>query len=756
MVVGCVATLLVAAAPAAAVNLTPSQNPLPGSTFQAADGDQTPAPPLTDWETRQAAGEVVHAPDPNDADSAFKGGSKEDKPGDWDLTTEKGGVNPAKDNIRDAWASVDQPGGRTFAYLAYAREKENGTTFVTFELNRDSRVWNNGRAQIPCRRTGDVLISFEPQGNRASVVVSRWKTTATDAGTGCATKGSLTDATGLADGVDVQGAANTTDIPNSLPGAYGATIPKGRFGETGIDLAAVLEDAFGDRCMAYTSVWMHSRSSTSESSNMQDYVAPRPLDARTCAAAGTKFFDRDANGVRDPGEPGLARFEIFADYDGDGELDASEPYTVTDRRGRYVLDDIRPPGGSYTLRERLLRRTPRDWRCSHPGPVGPGPLGCGWGPIDVATEPYARDRDFGNWFPARLTVRKELYPPDDPGRFDLLVNGAVVLPSAGDGASLSLRVDPGNYTVNESAVPPTDPGAYTSATECKRGPRRRERTLGTSFGPFTLLAGGRITCTFRNLNTSGPEPVPAVAIDKTGPLTAQAGSTLEYRLFVENVGEVPFPAGTVDVTDPHCDEAPELAGKSDAAGDPDASPGTLDPGDTWEYRCSRGTPEPSVNCDVHVVSNTGTVAVTVDGDTLEDSSTIDTLLGCPPPPLEPAVPVEPGPPPSPVTPPGPTPPGAGVAGAVSLSPLRSCLRRGSVATIRGERISRVALFVGGRRIRGLSIRPLRHQVKIRLTRSFRPGRYRVTARIHFQRGSGTPPLVLVRRVRVCAPPRFTG
>ena len=32
---------------------------------------------------------------------------------------------------------------------------------------------------------------------------------------------------------------------------------------------------------------------------MQDYVAPQPLDARTCAAAGTKFFDRNANGQRD-------------------------------------------------------------------------------------------------------------------------------------------------------------------------------------------------------------------------------------------------------------------------------------------------------------------------------------------------------------------------------------------------------------------------------------------------------------------------
>ena len=111
----CIAILLAWAAPAAAADLDPSADPLTGSSFQAADGNQKPTRQFTDWATFQSAERVVHAPDPNDEDTAFKGGSKEDEPGDWDLTTEKGGVDPAKDNIRDAWAALDQPGGRTFA-----------------------------------------------------------------------------------------------------------------------------------------------------------------------------------------------------------------------------------------------------------------------------------------------------------------------------------------------------------------------------------------------------------------------------------------------------------------------------------------------------------------------------------------------------------------------------------------------------------------------------------------------------------------
>ena len=97
-----------------------------------------------------------------------------------------------------------------------------------------------------------------------------------------------------------------------------------------------------------------------------------------------------------------------------------------------------------------------------------------------------------------------------------------------------------------------------------------------------------------------------------------------------------------------------------------------------------------------------------------------------------------------------------MSGAAALSPLRSCLRRGSIVTIRGEHIRRVAVFAAGERVRGLGVRPLRHQVRIVLRRNYPPGRYRVRVAIRFERGAATAPLVLTRRVTVCARPRFTG
>jgi len=203
---------------------------------------------------------------------------------------------------------------------------------------------------------------------------------------------------------------NTVPIDNHLGGPV--SIPAFRFGEAALDLDALLGPAFAHGCYAFGSIWMHSRSSLPYTSQMQDYVAPKAIDLRTCAAEGTKFFDLDADGVRDPNEPGIPGFEIFADYDNDGMLDPGEPSTVSDSSGRYVLDDIH--SSSYRLRERLVlprRRATNDWRCSFPnagtdggfGSLEPG-LTCGWGPIDPDQVPNAKDKDFGNWYPAQLTV----------------------------------------------------------------------------------------------------------------------------------------------------------------------------------------------------------------------------------------------------------------------------------------------------------------------------------------------------------------
>ena len=115
-------------------------------------------------------------------------------------------------------------------------------------------------------------------------------------------------------------------------------------------------------------------------------------------------------------------------------------------------------------------------------------LACGWGPIDPDQEPNATGRDFGNWYPAQLTVTSSSWPPDDPGRFDLFVDGGSGwFENAQDGSSVTRDVPPGFYTVSEQAVPPTDPGQYPSmrVVQDPHGPGRGLRA-GTVFTGVSL------------------------------------------------------------------------------------------------------------------------------------------------------------------------------------------------------------------------------------------------------------------------------
>jgi hypothetical protein len=774
---------LLFAPPALGASLNPTPEPLPDSSFQGADGDQDDDAPLVDWQGLQAAADVRHTADANDEDTAFTGGSREDEPGLWDLTVELGGVRPGKANIRDVWSAVDQRRAETFVFLAFARAsalslRQGPATFLTFELNHDARLWNNGHATIPCRRTGDILISYEPQGNDVDVVLQRWVSTADDLATGCSTRGHLDGVTGLTPNVDVQAAINAVAITSRLPGHYQGTVPAERFGEAALNLSKILEDALDDECFSFSSMWMHSRSSTAEDSNMQDYVAPREIVARSCSASGTKFHDLDADGNHDRGEPGLARWLIWADYDDDGVRDDVEPFGITDAQGHYVINDIKPPDGTYTLRETLatdlgLRRARRAGvACSYPNDGTPGGTGsapggyfrCGW-PIQSATTTYARFRDFGNYAPATLVVRKELEPSSDPGRFDLLVNRTVLIAGAGDGAIRGRRVPPGAYTVSEVAAAGTNPALYRSTVECKLGTKRSQARSGSVYANLQLRSGQLAVCTFRNVRIGSA----AIAIDKVGPASATAGDTLRYQLFVSNPGYISFPASSITVTDPNCDDPPELVGKADPPG-ADATPRTLDPGDIWTYSCSKKTVA-AEDCRPSVITNTAVVTGEAGGSTLRDDSRVGTALTCPPKPPEPVEPPSPTPeptpqpptPPSPVVPPGPSPPdadNAAAAGAVFRRATSGCIRgRVPRVNLQGTRISRVRVFVNDRLVRRLTVRTLQRRLTPRVT--LRPGRYRLRVRVTFQRGTGSPAVLLQATIRICsttraARPPFTG
>jgi uncharacterized repeat protein (TIGR01451 family) len=494
----------VIAASAQAVPLSGSAAPLPGSKFEGGDGNQVVDNPLNiDWAT--ALG-VRHFPDPQEDDEIFKGGSKENEPGLWDFVQQDGGSTPGKNNILDAYALVEQSAttGDTFLHLAFTREGDTGTTFMAFELNQRADLWDNGVSDklIPCRTTGDIIVSLQVSGNDPDVILQRWTTTATDPTTGCATEGTLTDFTAFVDNVDAQGAVNDAPIPNSLPASFawpGGMIGANLFVEASLNLTTLLEDVLGTPCFSFGSIWMHTRASTSDDSNLDDIVDPEPLLIRNCSAEGVKYHDLNANGNQDAGEPGLGGFRIWADYDNDGVRDANEPFDDTDPvTGAYSISNIQDPTGTYSLRE---QQTPPatgtgGWICSEPTTTGPnGDFPCGYTDIDGGVSPVVTGKDFGNYKKATVIVEKQTVPDGAAGSFAFTstITGKANF-NLTDGQTNSTEVVPGVYTAMET-VPA---GWSLTDITCSGDTVPPNSSDAGNTATFNAQSGETITCVFTN------------------------------------------------------------------------------------------------------------------------------------------------------------------------------------------------------------------------------------------------------------------
>ncbi|MFP5361742.1 MAG: DUF11 domain-containing protein [Thermoleophilia bacterium] len=244
----------------------------------------------------------------------------------------------------------------------------------------------------------------------------------------------------------------------------------------------------------------------------------------------------------------------------------------------------------------------------------------------------------------------------------------------------------------------------------------------------------------------------AIAIDKTGPATAQAGQPVLYTLAVTNPGDVSFLAADVNVTDALC-EAPPLLVSSNG----DSSPDQLDPGDRWTYTCTVRTLVGQT-----VVNNIGIVTATDgNGNEVQDSDPAVTQLTQPP---VPPPPPPPPPPPAAVFAPSSVPvvpSGAPVVipGTARLSGPGRCVSRSFVAKVRGRNISHVMFTLDGRKVKTVRSKPGRTVFSVRINprrQSYRA--HRVNARVTFKASAGTRSrtlrFVYLRCARVA--PKFTG
>jgi large repetitive protein len=163
-----------------------------------------------------------------------------------------------------------------------------------------------------------------------------------------------------------------------------------------------------------------------------------------------------------------------------------------------------------------------------------------------------------------IEVVKDLDPADDPGRFDLLINGEAEAEDVGDGGSTgAVTVDTGGNTVGEAAGTGTSLGNYSSSIECRADDGEGEVVAsGAGAGPLQLDVAheDEILCVITNERVS-------VGIVKTNDAgeaqTVEPGETIGFTLTVTVSGGT---ATNVVVTDELPDGLTYVNGSASPAG----------------------------------------------------------------------------------------------------------------------------------------------------------------------------------------------
>lgn len=177
---------------------------------------------------------------------------------------------------------------------------------------------------------------------------------------------------------------------------------------------------------------------------------------------GVKYLDRDADGARDPGEPGLEGWTMRLRHE--GSVVATTP---TDANGRYEfrLDAQDQPAlgeGTYRVEEVLKP----GWTQSE----APGSLSV---PLGVGEKVFA-DQDFGNWRPGTISGRKfEDRDADGADSGDPGLDGWKISISGPASASTSTDAN-GKYTFSGLR-----PGRYVISEEMRGGWNQSAPTTGT-------------------------------------------------------------------------------------------------------------------------------------------------------------------------------------------------------------------------------------------------------------------------------------
>src|SRR6266567_5899825 len=274
--------VLLAVASLILVTITPAGAILPGSTFEGNDGNLVvDHAGDTDW--ANAPNRVIGVDQPSGStDNAFGQGTKEDNPA---VTVVNGSIPPNKNDLTRFYIGSEFTNGGNYLYLAWERAVNIGAANLDFELNQNATTGftNTTTGPVTLNRTpGDILITYDFGGSGTpSLGLLKWITSANGTVANCFSANALPcwgkrvdlSAAGFAEGA-VNAATVTDPIANT-------SLTTGLFGEAAVNLTSAGVFPPGT-CEAFGSTFLKSRSSTSFTAEIKDFIAPQPVNITNC------------------------------------------------------------------------------------------------------------------------------------------------------------------------------------------------------------------------------------------------------------------------------------------------------------------------------------------------------------------------------------------------------------------------------------------------------------------------------------------
>jgi len=256
---------------------------LTGSTFEGNDGNLTVnTAGNTDWANVPGRNTGIDKP-PGSTDNSFGQGAKEDNAS---TTVVSGSIPPNKNDLTRFYeASAQAASGDIFLYLGWERLVNIGNANLDFEINQNATAGFTSSTTGPVtlnRTAGDLLVTYDFGGSGAPTLgLLKWVTTGATAQ--CFSANALPcwgNRVNLSAAGEAEGAVNTGTILDPISGA---NLGAGLFGEASINLTAAGVFPSG-ACAAFGSTFLKSRSSSSFTAEIKDFIAPVPVNISNCGS----------------------------------------------------------------------------------------------------------------------------------------------------------------------------------------------------------------------------------------------------------------------------------------------------------------------------------------------------------------------------------------------------------------------------------------------------------------------------------------